>query len=51
MIDRRTFLQLYSWREAGVLNADQLKAMTLTAAELMSLSDDRTLMSWVVIGS
>ncbi len=32
---------LNSWREAGVSNADQLKAMTATAAELMGMSDDR----------
>lgn len=32
---------LHSWREAGISNADQLKAMTQTAAELMGLSGDR----------
>jgi len=32
---------LNSWREAGVPNADQLKAMTATAAELMQLAGDR----------
>lgn len=32
---------LNSWREAGVSNADQLKAMTSTAAELMGMSRDR----------
>ncbi len=32
---------LNSWREAGVSNADQLKAMTVTAAALMGMSSDR----------
>lgn len=36
-----SFDVLHSWREAGVSNADQLKAMTSTAAELMGLSDER----------
>lgn len=36
-----SFDVLNSWREAGVSNADQLKGMTLTAAELMGMSADR----------
>lgn len=32
---------LNSWREAGVSNADQLKAMTTTPARLMGLEKDR----------
>jgi imidazolonepropionase-like amidohydrolase len=36
-----SFDVLNSWREAGVSNADQLKAMTATAAELMEMADDR----------
>ena len=32
---------LHSWREAGVSNADQLKAMTVTAAELMGMGAER----------
>ncbi|MFT5143412.1 MAG: imidazolonepropionase-like amidohydrolase [Rhodothermales bacterium] len=32
---------LNSWREAGVSNADQLKAMTTTAARLLRLEKDR----------
>jgi imidazolonepropionase-like amidohydrolase len=36
---------LHSWREAGVSTADQLKAMTATAAELMGLSGERGTLS------
>lgn len=32
---------LNSWREAGVSNADQLKALTYTAARLMKIEKDR----------
>lgn len=32
---------LNSWREAGISNADQLKAMTITAAELMNIENIR----------
>jgi len=32
---------LNSWREAEISNADQLKAITITAAELMGLSETR----------
>ena len=36
---------LNSWREAGVSNADQLKAMTVTAAALMEIGGDRGLLA------
>ena len=36
---------LNSWREAGVSNADQLKGMTVTAAELMGLAGERGILA------